>query len=99
MPDFIVEYESDDAIAESMGLTLAQFRGEEPFDPVIPEMVCGEDDAQIDHAEYLKRVIAYREEYASFRGEGSEDGYIKYNEEGIGFTSFQSYVIHQEMDY
>jgi len=98
MPDFLMN-ESDDAIAESMGLTLAQFRGEEPFDPIIPEMVCGEDDAAIDHAEYLKRVIKYREEYAHLIKVWDEDGHIRYNEEGIGFTSFQNYVIFNEMDY
>ena len=98
MTDFFPN-ESDEAIAESMGLTLAQFRGDEPFEPTIRDNMCGEDDAQIDHAEYLKRIITYRDKYASFRGEGTVDGYLKFNEGGIGFTSFENYVIYREMEY
>lgn len=60
---------------------------------------CGEDDAQVDQADYLKRVEEYRKEYESFRGEGTIDGYLKFNEDGIGFTSFENYVIYKEMEY
>jgi len=98
MTDFL-DSESDESIAESMGLTLAQFRGEEPFEHICPPMTCGEDDAQIDHAEYLKRVISYRKEYDSFEGEGTIDGYLKIDKDGVGYRCFQDYVICQEMKW
>ena len=58
---------------------------------------CGDDDAQLDHSAYLQRVTTYQDEYASFKGEGTEDGYLKFNEDGIGFTSFENYVIFREL--
>lgn len=88
MPDFIEEYESDEAIAESMGLNMDEFRG-----------VCGEDDEQLDHLDYLNRLKRYREEYDSFKGEGTEDGYIKVDKDGVGYRNFDDYVITQEMEW
>ena len=84
MTDFL-DSESDEAIAESMGISVEQFMDE--------------DDAQLDHLDYLNRLKRYREEYDSFKGEGTVDGYIKIDKNGIGYRNFEDYVITQEIEW
>ena len=54
---------SDQEWANTFGITIEQFRGEEPYDPVIPSHYpCGYDDYVMDKIDSIKDVISQRKE-------------------------------------
>jgi len=93
MTDFM-DNESDEAIARSMGLSLAEFRGEVPFEPVVDwsSLPCGTDDMVGEQINAAEQMIYLKREWEDTPWEDTGTGELPYKNCGIPVTTFKEFV-------